>query len=54
MGLYLNIGNEGFRIARNGEYMDKSELVDVINSVLNTLRGVTEKLCGRGGGGYKL
>lgn len=27
MGLYLNIGNEGFRISRNSEYVDKSELI---------------------------
>ncbi len=55
MGLYLNIGNEGFRISRNSEYVDKSELIDVINSMRDTERGATERLCGRGGAcGYKL
>ena len=24
MGIYINIGNAGFRSARNGEYVDKS------------------------------
>ena len=34
MGMYLNIGNDGFRAARNGEYVDKSELISVVNSTL--------------------
>ena len=38
MGKYINIGNEGFASARNGEYVDKSGLVTVINSTLNTER----------------
>ena len=38
MGTYINIGNEGFATARNGEYVDKSGLVAVINSTLNTER----------------
>ena len=36
MGLYINIGNAGFRSARNGEYVDKSGMIRVINAVLNT------------------
>ena len=36
MGTYINIGNEGFVSARNGEYVDKSSLIAVINSTLNT------------------
>ena len=38
MGTYINIGNEGFASARNGEYVDKSGLIAVINSTLNTER----------------
>lgn len=36
MGTFINIGNLGFRRARNGEYVDKSELISVVNSTLNT------------------
>ena len=35
-GLYLNKGNEGFQSTRNSEYVDKSELIAVVNSTLNT------------------
>ena len=38
MGTYINIGNEGFISARNGEYVDKSGMIAVINSTLNTER----------------
>lgn len=38
MGMYINVGNEGFRVARNGDYVDKSGLIQVINSTLNTER----------------
>ncbi len=36
MGIYLNPGNEGFRQTRNGTYVDKTGLIDYINSVLDT------------------
>ena len=36
--IYINTGNEGFRTARNGEYVDKSALIAVINQTLNTER----------------
>ena len=36
MGLYINLGNDGFQSARNGEYVDKSDLIRVVNSTLNT------------------
>ena len=36
MGLYINIGNDGFRKARNGEYVDKSALIGYVNRSLNT------------------
>ena len=36
MGLYINIGNAGFQSGRNGEYVDKSALISVINSTLFT------------------
>lgn len=29
MGAYINIGNDGFRSVRNGEYVDKSGLISV-------------------------
>ena len=36
MGTYINIGNAGFQSARNGEYVDKSELISVVNKTLFT------------------
>ena len=36
MGLYINKGNEGFRRIRNSEYVDKSELISVVNRTLFT------------------
>ena len=38
MGKYINIGNTGFQRARNGEYVDKSELISVVNKTLFTER----------------
>lgn len=38
MGLYINIGNDGFWAARNGEYIDKSDLIGIVNSSLNSER----------------
>ena len=38
MGTYINIGNAGFRSARNGEYVDKSGLIAVVNATLDTER----------------
>ena len=34
MGIYINTGNEGFRRARNSEYVDKSGLIAVVNNTL--------------------
>ena len=36
MGIYINRGNKGFRECRNGEYIDKSELIAVVNRSLFT------------------
>ena len=36
MGLFINIGNAGFQRARNSEYVDKSALIAVVNSTINT------------------
>jgi hypothetical protein len=36
MGTYINIGNAGFQSARNGEYVDKSGLIAVVNRTLIT------------------
>jgi hypothetical protein len=41
MGNYLNIGNDGFRMVRNGRYVDKSGLIAFINSTLETQRKLT-------------
>lgn len=38
MGTYINIGNAGFQSARNGEYVDKSGLIAVVNSTLYSKR----------------
>lgn len=38
MGTYINKGNEGFRIATNGDYVDKTGLIAEINKTLNTER----------------
>ena len=34
MGTYINVGNAGFQSARNGEYVDKSQLIAVVNKTL--------------------
>ena len=36
MGVYINKGNMGFQEARNGEYIDKSGLIAVVNDTINT------------------
>lgn len=41
MGTYINKGNEGFRRALNGEYVDKTGMIDIINKTLNTERCLT-------------
>lgn len=41
MGIYINKGNEGFIIALNGEYVDKTGMIEVINKTLNTERRFT-------------
>lgn len=38
MGLYINIRNDGFRAARNGEYIDKSDLIEIVNMSFNSER----------------
>ena len=38
MGIYINKGNEGFQSVRNSEYVDKSELIAIVNSTLNSER----------------
>lgn len=34
MGMYINVGNAGFQSARNGEYVDKSGLIRIVNATL--------------------
>ena len=34
MGIYINVGNEGFQSSRNREYIDKSGLIAVVNNTL--------------------
>ena len=41
MGIYINTGNEGFKRARNSEYVDKSGLIAVINGTLFTERAMS-------------
>lgn len=36
MGIYINKGNNGFRISRNSEYVDKSGLIAMVNATLDT------------------
>lgn len=38
MGLYLNLGNEGFASARRSDYVDKTSTIVFMNEVLNTER----------------
>ena len=38
MGTYINLGNAGFQSVRNGEYIDKSGLVSIVNNTLLTER----------------
>ena len=38
MGTYINIGNAGFKSARNGEYVDKSALIAAVNKTLSSER----------------
>ena len=41
MGRYINIGNAGFHRTRNSEYVDKSELIRVVNETLFTEQAFT-------------
>lgn len=41
MGIFINKGNEGFRSAINGDYVDKTGLIEVINKTLDTERRYT-------------
>ena len=41
MGRFLKKGNDGFRAIRNGEFVDKSKLIDIVNATLNTERQFT-------------
>ena len=41
MGRFINKGNDGFRAVRNGEYVDKSRLIEIVNATLNTERQFT-------------
>ena len=41
MGKFLRKGNDGFRAARNGDYVDKSHLIELVNATLNSERQFT-------------
>lgn len=41
MGKFLRKGNDGFRTVRNSEYIDKSQLIEIVNATLNTERQFT-------------
>ena len=36
MGIYINKGNEAFRVIRNSEYVDKTGMISEINKIINT------------------
>ncbi len=41
MGMYINKGNAGFSMIRNDVYIDKSGLIEYINSTIDTPRKLT-------------
>ena len=41
MGIYINKGNEGFRGTLNGDYVDKTGMIAIINKTLGTERRYT-------------
>ena len=41
MGIYLNPGNEAFAGIVNGDYIDKTGLIDIVNGTINTLNKLT-------------
>lgn len=41
MGIYINKGNEGFKRALNGGYVDKTGMIEIINNTLDTERRFT-------------
>ena len=41
MGRFLKKGNDGFRAVVNGEFVDKSQLIEIVNATLNTERQFT-------------
>lgn len=36
MGMYLNPGNDSFADIRRGNYVDKTELIDIVNKAIGT------------------
>ncbi|MCC8046251.1 MAG: ATP-binding protein [Clostridiales bacterium] len=41
MGVYLNPGNAGFRRIINGKYVDKTGLIEYVNSTIDTTKNLT-------------
>lgn len=41
MGKFLQKGNDGFQAVRNGEFVDKSRLIEIVNDTLHTERQFT-------------
>ena len=41
MGRFINKGNDGFKAVVNGEFVDKSKLIEIVNATLNTERQFT-------------
>ena len=40
MGMFVNPGNQAFQVAVNSEiYVDKTEMLEYTNKVMNTLQG---------------
>ena len=38
MGTFINRGNDGFKSALQGEYVDKTDMIAIINKTLNSER----------------
>ena len=41
MGMYLNLGNDGFQSIRKGLYVDKTGMISFVNSTLGTPNKLT-------------
>lgn len=47
MGNYVNPGNEGFTVIRNGTYVDKTGLIRLVNQTIDTPRRSGRRMISR-------